>query len=265
METTTSRPTPRADRPDGDRRALRRTTDDRVWMGVAGGVGERLKLDSVAVRILFVLTSAIWGAGLVVYLAMAWAVPEVDHPSAAVWRPHRRAVPRAIALGLLVAGAMLLMRSWGMLPSDRFLLPWALMAAGVVVLWGRTPLRPIPRPALMPGPPNTLLTDVDFAEPEPARVEDQPAEPVHAAPADETDAESIDDEPIEPPESPPRRGRGARPALVPIGTLTAGSLLVSFGMLYLADDAGWMDVSWLLTGGVGLTVVGLALVAGGCW
>ena len=59
--------------------------------------------------------------------------------------------------------------------------------------------------------------------------------------------------------------RDRSPAVVPIGTLTAGALLVVCGLLYLLEDAGLVGVSWRLVGSVALTVIGSSLVAGGWW
>ena len=233
---------------------MRRTTDDRVWVGVAGGLAEQLSVDAVLLRVGFILGAAFWGVGLIVYLALWLAVPEVDSPTTNVVRPGQRPGRyRGAALAVAMFGLTWLLRSWGWLPPDRFLLPWGLIAIGVAVAWGRHPIRPLPRPALPAGPPNTLLTDVDFED------VDEVAEDV---PPPEPDREPAT-EPA--PEEPRRTRRGSGPALVPIGTLTAGALLVACGMLYLADDTGMFEVSWRLTGGVALTFVGMALVAGGWW
>lgn len=238
----------------GDGRTLRRTTDDRVLAGVAGGLAERLRIDAVLVRVVFVVGSSLWGAGLLVYVALWFVVPEVDSPSANVIRPGMRPTRfRSVALAAVVGGVVVVARGWGVLPADRYLVPWLLVCAGVVVLWGRQPVRPVPRLALPPGPPATLLTDVDLDEPEPA-----PQPEPETAPPPRHGASS-------PQEEEPSPRRGGQPALVPIGTLTAGSLLVVCGMLYLCDDAGLVDVSWRLVGAVALTVIGLALVAGGWW
>ena len=59
--------------------------------------------------------------------------------------------------------------------------------------------------------------------------------------------------------------RDRSPVVVPIGTLTAGALLVVCGVLYLLEDAGLVGVSWRLVGSVALTVIGISLVAGGWW
>jgi phage shock protein PspC (stress-responsive transcriptional regulator) len=255
MQTQSPTTAPRRQPSNGIRRSLRRTTDDRVLAGVAGGLAEQLRVDAVVVRITFVLTASVWGLGLVAYLALWLVVPEVDRPSTNIVRPGQRPTRfRAASLAAIVLGSVILMRGWGWLPPDKYLLPWAFITVGVVVLWGRNPIRPLPRPALMPGPPNTLLTDIDFALDDSTDVPDTDpvAEPV-------TSAESAESEVTA------KHSRRATPAQVPIGTLTGGALLVACGLLYLGDDTGLLDVSWRLTGGVALTVIGIALIAGGWW
>jgi len=257
----TQKPTrQRPSSPPRQRRSLRRTTDDRVWVGVAGGVAEQISVDAVLLRVAFILGAAFWGVGLVLYLALWFIIPEVDSPTTNVVRPGQRPGRfRGAALAVAIFGLTWLLRSWGWLPADRYLLPWAFIAVGVAVAWGRHPVRPLPRPALPAGPANTLLTDIDFEEAaDDAADGDDVADPPLAEP--NTD-QPIDDSPND-----TRRSRGASgPAMVPIGTLTAGALLVACGLLYLADDTGMFDVSWRLTGGVSLTFVGMALVAGGWW
>ncbi|HWO69663.1 MAG TPA: PspC domain-containing protein, partial [Actinomycetota bacterium] len=46
---------------------LRRSESDRVLTGVAAGLGERLGLDPVVVRLAFIVLALAGGAGLVAY------------------------------------------------------------------------------------------------------------------------------------------------------------------------------------------------------
>jgi len=273
------------------RRPMRRTTDDRVWVGVAGGVAERLSVDAVIVRAGFVVASAVWGFGLALYLGLWVLLPELDSPTRNVVKPGVRPTRfRGAALVAIVLGVLYVLRSWAILPPDRYLWPWLLITVGVVVLWARDPLRPLPRPALMAGPANSLLTDVDFAEPDPDQHQDasgplddkdsmgsgsyRKAASDHSGDEDATGSADFGEagpgdahrhEPSLDVGGAEAASAGSAPALVPIGTLTIGSLLVTCGMLYLLDDAGLLDVSWRLVGGVALTVIGVALVAGGWW
>ncbi|MEO5918763.1 MAG: PspC domain-containing protein [Candidatus Limnocylindrales bacterium] len=55
---------------------LYRSRDDRVISGVAGGVADWLDIDPSLVRIAFVLTALAGGLGFVLYIVMAFVVPE---------------------------------------------------------------------------------------------------------------------------------------------------------------------------------------------
>ena len=52
---------------------FRRSVNDRVLTGVAGGIGERLGIDPVVVRLAFVLLTLAGGVGILCYVAAAVA------------------------------------------------------------------------------------------------------------------------------------------------------------------------------------------------
>jgi phage shock protein C len=57
---------------------LYRSKNDRMLFGVAGGLAEYLNVDPVLVRLFFVLLTLGNGVGLLIYLAMAIVMPEVQ-------------------------------------------------------------------------------------------------------------------------------------------------------------------------------------------
>ena len=61
---------------------FRRSATDRVLTGVAGGIGERLEIDPVIVRLAFVILSFAGGVGLLLYVAGALVSrkPDPDPP-----------------------------------------------------------------------------------------------------------------------------------------------------------------------------------------
>jgi phage shock protein PspC (stress-responsive transcriptional regulator) len=58
------------------RQELRRSTDDRMLAGVAGGLARYLDVDATLVRIAFVVLTVVGGAGVPLYLASWLLIPE---------------------------------------------------------------------------------------------------------------------------------------------------------------------------------------------
>lgn len=58
------------------KKELRRSTTDRVFAGVCGGLGEYFGIDSNIVRVLWVLFTLGGGSGLLVYIICALLIPE---------------------------------------------------------------------------------------------------------------------------------------------------------------------------------------------
>lgn len=56
---------------------LVRSQDDRILFGVTGGIAEYLNIDSVLVRLFFVLFALSTGWGFIVYIVLAILMPEV--------------------------------------------------------------------------------------------------------------------------------------------------------------------------------------------
>ena len=103
--------------------------------GVAGGIGERLAIDPVVVRLTFVVLSLAGGVGLLVYVAAALVsrAPEPDAPP----EPPRTSTTQAVAVGLVVLGVMVLLREGGSWFGDRIVWPAAVAVLGSAVIWTR--------------------------------------------------------------------------------------------------------------------------------
>ena len=74
-------------------RPLRRSENDRMIAGVAGGIGEYFNIDPVLVRIGFVAATLFAGTGLILY-PIAWIVVP-DARGKAHWSPRRREATHA--------------------------------------------------------------------------------------------------------------------------------------------------------------------------
>jgi signal transduction histidine kinase/phage shock protein PspC (stress-responsive transcriptional regulator) len=115
-----------------------RSGTDRIVTGVAGGVGERLGIDPMLVRIAFIVLTGAGGAGIAVYAA-AWVASE-DAPTrhGPSPPPAVRSAQRLAALGLVLLGTLLILREAGLWFGDAISWPLALAGAGSAVLWSRS-------------------------------------------------------------------------------------------------------------------------------
>ncbi|MGH2759213.1 MAG: ATP-binding protein, partial [Actinomycetota bacterium] len=137
-----------------------RSRDDALFSGVAGGIGERLGVDPVIVRIAFVVLSYTGAVGVVAYLA-AWSI-SLDPRDPRAPRPRERSVSQAVAFGAIVLGVVLVLRSAGLWLGDPVGIPLLIAAVGAGVVYGGTGRegRPRWRPATFrespPGRPSLV-------------------------------------------------------------------------------------------------------------
>jgi signal transduction histidine kinase len=118
------------------RRVLVRSSRDRVVAGVAGGIGERLGVDPTVVRLSFVAFTLAAGIGVILY-AIAYLVSTEALPGVAGTAPPRTSARQAFAVGLVVLGALLLLREAGLWLGDGLVWPTVLAALGSAVIWTR--------------------------------------------------------------------------------------------------------------------------------
>jgi phage shock protein PspC (stress-responsive transcriptional regulator) len=73
-------------------RQLRRSTDDRMLAGVAGGIARYLDVDVTLVRVIIAALVLLNGAGLALYIAAWLLIPEdgEDQSIAAAWIARRQ-------------------------------------------------------------------------------------------------------------------------------------------------------------------------------
>ncbi len=123
-------------------RRLYRSRKNRVFKGVAGGIGEYLGIDPVLVRLAFLLTFAMGGVGVIAYV-LAWVLlPK---------RPKGQAVPptprtsglevlhnRSLGVWILVAiGTGLILDQFSLNIAGDRLWPLLLIGGGLIVLMRR--------------------------------------------------------------------------------------------------------------------------------
>jgi len=114
---------------------FRRSASDRVLTGVAGGIGERLQIDPVVVRLAFVILTFAGGVGLLLYVAAALVSrkPDPDDPPP----PPTTGTRQAVAIALVLLGVLLLLRQAGLWVGDGIVWPAALVVLGSAVIWTR--------------------------------------------------------------------------------------------------------------------------------
>ncbi len=127
-----------------------RSTDDRVFAGVAGGLGARLGLDPFLVRAFLVVLTLTGGIGIVVY-GIFWFVSippvtpvgpgETQEPPVRGARSSTAKAPeprRALAAGCIVGGVVLILRGLGLWLGDGFMFPVLVLAIGAGVMGVRS-------------------------------------------------------------------------------------------------------------------------------
>ena len=119
--------------------ALRRSSDDRVVAGVGGGIGRHVGVDPTVVRLSLVVLAVANGLGVVLYLG-AWALmpAEAPPPAPPPVGARARSTDRAVGLGLLTLGTLLLFARVGLLLPAGVVWAVALSAAGLALAWART-------------------------------------------------------------------------------------------------------------------------------
>jgi signal transduction histidine kinase/phage shock protein PspC (stress-responsive transcriptional regulator) len=112
--------------------ALPRSTDNRVVAGVAGGLGHRTGIEPDLIRAGFVTLTFAGGVGAVMY-ALGWLLgrgsTETD--------PEPIEIHQRVAVGIMFAGTLLLLRSLGLWFGDEIVLPVALFSFGAAAIFAR--------------------------------------------------------------------------------------------------------------------------------
>src|SRR5437588_532971 len=125
-----------------DQRRRYRSAHDRIVAGVCGGLAEHLDIDVRAIRVAFAVLAFVGGTGLILYAAF-WAIvpqrPDVGEaappPTGRSGRRRRPDRGDLIALCLLAAGVVLLVRQLGLWLGDAFVWPLLAAAVGVAIIW----------------------------------------------------------------------------------------------------------------------------------
>jgi signal transduction histidine kinase/phage shock protein PspC (stress-responsive transcriptional regulator) len=123
---------------------LARDSEHGIVAGVLAGFARRVGVDTIIVRVAFVVLALMTGGLAILGYAFAWAFMPSDRPAAPGAPRGLRldAIPRlpggwrvAVGVGLLTLGALLVFRELGLWWSDALVWPLILAASGAALLW----------------------------------------------------------------------------------------------------------------------------------
>jgi signal transduction histidine kinase/phage shock protein PspC (stress-responsive transcriptional regulator) len=144
---------------------LRRDRQRAVVAGVCAGLGRRLAIDPIILRVVFIAATAAGGLGIGLYL-LAWvAMPaEGERPAGGLRVPAlpggRDSWTVAGGIGLLAFALLLLFRQWGLWIGDGLVWPVVLAAGGGALIWRQSASAADPAPvreqSARPGVGSTL-------------------------------------------------------------------------------------------------------------
>jgi signal transduction histidine kinase len=118
------------------RSGLHRRRDGQVVAGVASGLGARLGVDPILIRIGFAVLAFAGGAGVLLYGVLWAAIPLEGESGVRLRRPAT--AQQGVALGLILLGVLLLLRAVGLWFGDALVGPIVVAAVGSAVLWARS-------------------------------------------------------------------------------------------------------------------------------
>jgi len=118
---------------------LVRSRNDRLLTGLAAGLGDRIGVDHVVVRLAFVVLAFAGGVGVIAYLLLLLLSGEPGSGPEPTAPPIDRgeSLKRSLAVALIVAGMLLLLRAASVWFGDAVVWPVALGAAGSALIWTR--------------------------------------------------------------------------------------------------------------------------------
>ena len=116
---------------------LERSSSEKIFAGVCGGLGRYFDLAPAVFRLGFVVLTLLGGAGLLVYIAAVLVMPKEGEDSSLaedVLKKRREHPARLVALGLIAVAILSLLAradTWPSAGASWFLV----LVAGVVLLW----------------------------------------------------------------------------------------------------------------------------------
>ncbi len=262
---------------------LRRSRDDRMISGVAGGIARHLDIDPVIVRVIFGALTLFGGAGLLLY-GIAWlTVPEDGAHDSAASELLRRNPDSVMLVGIilaaLVAGTTMLGALFFSAPNPWPMLVFGALAVLAIVLLTRRQ-EPLPPPI---GTPDGVTPSPQGT---PAAAAATGSEGTSAATAGRSDSATIADGPgtgpdvSDPPAAPPPPGdptaqfpavpptppppppRPPRRPISPLVPVTLCLVLLAEAVIWVLDVGFDVDVLPSVYPGTALGIIAVGLIVG---
>ena len=133
--TNTKKQTSKKDSNQGSKPLLR-SRDDRVIVGVAGGLAEQIGVDAIWVRIGFVVAALTGGLGLIAYPALAVIMPEDDGTGQPVDEGYGPRLARVLLVCVLIAAALVVSAGLAALAAWATATGHGVVVGGVVIAVG---------------------------------------------------------------------------------------------------------------------------------
>lgn len=119
---------------------LYKSREDKMILGVCGGVAKYMGIDSSLIRIIWAVASFIYGTGLLLYLLAAFILPYNENEAFEQNESHEQNTGRnqehnkVIAIILILSGLFLLLRRFTVFFSVEYFWPGLLIVLGVLLI-----------------------------------------------------------------------------------------------------------------------------------
>ncbi|MPW24606.1 PspC domain-containing protein [Alkalibaculum sp. M08DMB] len=121
---------------------LTKSKNDKMILGVCGGVGEYLDVDSSIVRVLWAIASLVYGTGIILYIIIAFILPYSDENEEEIHNKQsseskmdiKHQHNHVIAIILILSGVFLLLRNFTIFFDSRYVWPSFLVILGVLLI-----------------------------------------------------------------------------------------------------------------------------------
>jgi phage shock protein PspC (stress-responsive transcriptional regulator) len=107
---------------------VRKSTEDKIIAGEAGGIGRYFNIDPILIRLAFVIATLIGGLGLFAYFILFILLPEDTAGAKSIENISRREL---FASGVIILGFLLLIDNFLHFDFRRFIAPMLLIGLGI--------------------------------------------------------------------------------------------------------------------------------------